>query len=211
MAVRPVVITGEPVLHRPAGRVGAFDEALQTLVADMYESMDAAHGVGLAAPQVGVPLRVFVYEMANDDGVPTRGVVVNPMLSLGRFPTERADPDTDSEGCLSVPGESFPLKRAERVSVTGFDAIGEPLAFEATGWFARVMQHEFDHLNGLLYVDRLDEKQMRKARKAVRANGWGKPGHSWMPGVDPDPFGHDEPEGDETGHVDAGGHDDRVV
>ena len=205
MSVRPVVITGDPVLHRPARHVPAFDEALEHLVADMFDTMDAAHGVGLAAPQIGVGLRLFVYEMANDDGVPTRGVVVNPMLTLSRIPQERPDPDLDTEGCLSVPGESFPLQRADHVSVTGFDVAGDPLAFEASGWFARCMQHEFDHLNGLLYVDRLDERQTRRARKAIRAHGWGRPGATWMPGVDPDPFGHDEDD------LDAGGHDEHLV
>ncbi len=196
MAIRPVVITGEPVLHRVAARVEHFDDELRHLVADMYDTMDAAHGVGLAAPQIGVGLRVFVYEMDNDDGVAPRGVVINPILSLSRVPEGRPDPDTETEGCLSVPGEHFPLRRAERAKVNGVDLHGEPLEFEATGWFARCMQHEFDHLNGKLYVDRLDDKQLRKARKAVKANGWGKPGHSWMPGVDPDPFGHGDPDPD---------------
>ena len=169
MAVRPVVITGEPVLHRPAALVDAFDDGLRQLVADMFETMDAAHGVGLAAPQIAVPLRLFVYEMANDDDVPARGVIINPMLSLSKISSDRPDPDTESEGCLSVPGESYPLKRADQVSVVGFDADGEDVSFRATGWFARVMQHEFDHLNGLLYVDRLDDQ-------AVQAGAQGDPG-----------------------------------
>jgi peptide deformylase len=211
MAVRPIVIAGEPVLHRPATRVEAFDGDLRQLVADMFETMDAAHGVGLAGPQIGVPLRLFVYEMANDDDVPARGVIVNPMLSLPKIPTDRPDPDTESEGCLSVPGESYPLKRADRVGVVGFDADGEDVSFQATGWFARVMQHEFDHLNGLLYVDRLDPKQSKRARKAIRGNGWGKPGHSWLPGVDRDPFGHDEDADGVDAYLDAAGHDERVV
>ena len=211
MSVRPIVITGEPVLHRPAVLVEAFDDGLRQLVADMFDTMDAAHGVGLAAPQIAVPLRLFVYEMANDDDVPGRGVIINPMLSLSRISTDRPDPDTESEGCLSVPGESYPLKRADQVSVVGFDADGEELSFRATGWFARVMQHEFDHLNGLLYVDRLDDKQTRRARKAIRANGWGKAGTTWMPGVDRDPFGHDDDHEDGDAFLDATGHDDRLV
>jgi peptide deformylase len=149
--------------------------------------------------------------MANDDDVPGRGVIINPMLSLSRISTDRPDPDTESEGCLSVPGESYPLKRADQVSVVGFDADGEALSFRATGWFARVMQHEFDHLNGLLYVDRLDDKQTRRARKAIRANGWGKAGNTWMPGVDRDPFGHDDDHEDGDAFLDATGHDDRLV
>ena len=211
MSVRPIVITGEPVLHRPAVLVEAFDDGRRQLVTDMFDTMDAAHGVGLAAPQIAVPLRLFVYEMANDDDVPGRGVIINPMLSLSRISTDRPDPDTESEGCLSVPGESYPLKRADQVSVVGFDADGEALSFRATGWFARVMQHEFDHLNGLLYVDRLDDKQTRRARKAIRANGWGKAGNTWMPGVDRDPFGHDDDHEDGDAFLDATGHDDRLV
>ena len=211
MSVRPIVITGEPVLHRPAVLVEAFDDGLRQLVADMFDTMDAAHGVGLAAPQIAVPLRLFVYEMANDDDVPGRGVIINPMLSLSRISTDRPDPDTESEGCLSVPGESYPLKRADVVRVVGFDADGEDLSFRATGWFARVMQHEFDHLNGLLYVDRLDDKQTRRARKAIRANGWGKAGNTWMPGVDRDPFGHDDDHEGGDAFLDATGHDDRLV
>ncbi len=191
MPIRPVVITGDPVLHRVASRVESFDDALAELVQDMYDTMDAAHGVGLAAPQIGVGLRVFVYQMPNDDGVPPRGVVVNPFLTLSRVPDGRPDPDEESEGCLSVPGEHFPLRRAETAQVAGLDRHGRPLAFTATGWFARCMQHEFDHLNGKLYVDRLDDRWAKRARKAVKAHGWGVPGHSWLPGVDPDPFGHD--------------------
>ncbi|MEP6800245.1 MAG: peptide deformylase [Lapillicoccus sp.] len=212
MAVRPIVITGEPVLHRPARWVDAFDEELAALVTDMYESMDAAHGVGLAAPQIGVGLRLFVYEMGNDDGVPSRGVVINPILTPGKIATGRPDPDEESEGCLSVPGESFPLKRADHVRVQGFDVDGQPFDFEATGWFARCMQHEFDHLNGKLYVDRLDDRWSKKARKAIKSNGWGTPGRTWMPGVDRDPFGHDDLDGPEgLEGLDDRGHDEHLV
>lgn len=212
MAVRPIVITGEPVLHQIARRVEAFDAELADLVTDLYDTMDTAHGVGLAAPQVGVALRLFVYEMGNDDRVAARGVVVNPILTLGKISTDRPDPDDESEGCLSVPGENYPLKRAAHVRVQGFDAAGDPLEFVATGWFARCMQHEFDHLNGKLYVDRLDERWSRRARKAIRKNGWGRPGHSWMPGVDRDPFGHDDLDGPEgLEGLDDRGHDEHLV
>lgn len=190
MAVRPVVITGDPVLHRPAAKVARFDEELRALVADMYETMDAAHGVGLAAPQIGVGLRIFTYTFQNDDDVAPRGVLVNPVLTPGKISQEAPEPDEESEGCLSVPGYSWPLKRADWVRVAGFDVEGRPVDFEATGWFARVMQHEYDHLDGKLYVDRLNDKWSRKARKAVKAEGWGRGGHTWTPGVDEDPFGH---------------------
>lgn len=195
MTVRPIVICGEPVLHRAAARVTAFDDNLRHLVDDMHETTVAANGVGLAAPQIGVGQRVFVWRMANDDGVPEVGHIVNPTVTTSRIPQERPDPHDEVEGCLSVPGESFPLKRADTAHVVGFDVDGNLVEFDATGWFARCMQHEYDHINGTLYVDRLDDRQSKKARKAVKRNGWGKPGHSWLPGVDEDPFGHDGSEG----------------
>jgi peptide deformylase len=196
MTVRPIVITGDPVLHTRAQPVETVDDEVRELVADMFETNRAAHGAGLAAPQVGVGLRIFVWRMANDDGVPDEGVILNPFVRAAKPAEGRADPDHESEGCLSVPGEHFPLRRGERAEVTGTDLDGNPLEFVATGWFARCMQHEYDHLNGFLYVDRLDEKWFRRARKAVREHGWGTPGHSWLPGVDPDPFGHDDPDDD---------------
>lgn len=194
MTVRPIVITGEPVLHRRALPVESFDGDLRELVADMFDTMDAAHGVGLAAPQIGVGLRVFTWQMENSDGAPERGVLVNPFLTPSKPAQEDPDPDEEAEGCLSVPGESFPLKRGERASVSGYDVDGSEISFEATGWFARCMQHEYDHLNGFLYVDRLNDKWGKKAKKTLRRNGWGVPGHTWMPSVDPDPFGHDAPD-----------------
>ncbi|NHA67821.1 peptide deformylase [Phycicoccus flavus] len=192
MTIRPVVITGEPVLHRRAEPVSVIDDEVRELVADMFETMDAARGVGLAAPQVGVGLRIFTWQLANDDGIPPRGVVINPYLVAAKPVVGDPDPHEESEGCLSVPGESFPLRRGERATLTGQDVDGRELRYEATGWFARMLQHEYDHLNGFLYVDRLADPWARKAKKAVRANGWGKPGGSWMPGVDRDPFGHDD-------------------
>ena len=196
MTVRPVVITGEPVLHRRAEPVTEWDEELAELIADMFETMDAANGVGLAAPQIGVARRIFTWQMANDDGVPARGVIVNPYVRASKAPEGSPDPHDEAEGCLSVPGESFPLRRGDRAEVTGLDAEGNEIAFTATGWFARCMQHEYDHLNGFLYVDRLDGRWARKAKKAVRARGWGVPGNTWMPGVDADPFGHDDVDDD---------------
>ena len=183
MAVRPIVITGDPVLHSPALPVTSFDDELKQLISDMYETMDEAPGVGLAAPQVGVALRVFVYDYPTDEGVERRGVAVNPELFIS--PTEVRAPDAaDDEGCLSFPGERFPLVRAEKAILRAHNEHGEAFELECEGWFARIMQHEFDHLNGLLYVDRLAHAEKKQADKAKKQNGWGKPGNSWMPGVD---------------------------
>ncbi|RUQ22488.1 MULTISPECIES: peptide deformylase [Kocuria] len=192
MTIRPIVITGEPVLHQPTRHVTVFDDELRDLVKDMYETMDRAHGVGLAATQVGVPLRLFTYTYDNDDDAPNRGVLINPQLTLGKIPEVAPDKHDESEGCLSVPGLAFPLKRAEWVHMKAQDEYGQMVEFDATGWFARVMQHETDHLDGKLYVDRLNDRWGRKARKTIKAEGWGVPGLTWMPGVDEDPFGHDE-------------------
>lgn len=189
MAIRPIVITGNPVLHRPAAKVTEFNDELRALVADMYETMDEAHGVGLAAPQIGVGLRIFTYGFDNDDGVPARGVIVNPVLTAGKISEVTPDPDEESEGCLSVPGYSWPLKRADWIRIAGQDENGDPLAFEANGWFARVMQHEYDHLDGKLYVDRLNTKWGKKARKAIKQEQWSNDS-TWLPGEDEDPFGH---------------------
>ncbi|WP_102161335.1 peptide deformylase [Zhihengliuella halotolerans] len=190
MAVRPIVIYGEDVLHHRAQEVVEFDDELRALIQDMFDTQDEANGVGLAAPQIGVGLRLFTYEFANEDGVPARGVVVNPRLTLSKVSGAQPDPDEEVEGCLSAPGLSFPLKRAEYARVEGFNGDGEPISFEATGWFARVMQHEYDHLDGFLYVDRLNDKWGRRWKKAKKQLDWGVAGHSWLPGVDPDPFGH---------------------
>ena len=136
MTVLPITIWGEPVLHRRAAEVEVFDDELRTLIADMFETNDAANGVGLAAPQVGVGKRLFVYKYANDDGAPPSGVVVNPVRPLQGL-RRVAGPDEDEEGCLSFPGGQYPLKRAEWARVQGFDGDGKPVEFEATGWFAR--------------------------------------------------------------------------
>lgn len=199
MSIRPVVITGDPVLHQRAAAVEVIDDQIRALVADMFETMDASHGVGLAAPQIGVGLRIFTWQMANDDGIPERGVVINPYVTSTRPPDGDPDPHEEAEGCLSVPGESFPLRRGERASLRGTGLDGEELVYDASGWFARMFQHEYDHLNGFLYIDRLGGRWARKAKKAVRSHGWGVPGLTWTPGVDKDPFGHDDLDDDDIG------------
>src|SRR6478609_7200713 len=197
MAVRPIVIVGDPVLHTPTqpvpvGEDGSLPADLAPLIADLYETMDAAYGVGLAANQIGVPLRVFVYDCADEKGqtVRHRGVVVNPVLKNSDVPETMPDPDDDDEGCLSVPGESFPTGRATWARVTGLDADGTPITLEGHGLFARMLQHETGHLDGFLYLDRLVGRHARSAKRSVKSHGWGVPGLSWTPGKDPDPFGH---------------------
>ena len=183
MPVLPITICGEPVLHRPAAPVSEFDAALRTLVDDMFETTVAAPGVGLAAPQVGVGKRVFVWMYDDQDVAPAQGVAINPELWV--TPQEPGLPDEEEvEGCLSFPGERFALRRSSRALLRAQDIDGKPFEITADGWVARLLQHEFDHLNGLLYVDRLVHPESRGAQKAERKNGWGKPGLSWLPGVD---------------------------
>ena len=112
MTVLPIRISGDPVLHKPAGEVAEFDANLRQLVDDMFETMDAARGVGLAGPQVGVPLRVFVYDYPDSDGAARRGVAINPTLWITPPPIGEPDPDSETEGCLSFPGEHFALRRS---------------------------------------------------------------------------------------------------
>lgn len=182
MAVRPIRIVGDPVLHSPTRPVTVFDDALRALVADMFDTMAAADGVGLAANQVGVPLRLFVYDCP-DGEQRRRGVVVNPVLETSERPTGMPDEDEDEEGCLSVPWEQFPTSRAEWARATGTDETGAPVVVEGSGFFARCLQHETDHLDGVLYLDRLVGRYRRAGRRAVRDRGWGEPGHAWDPTV----------------------------
>jgi len=183
MAVLPIVITGDPVLHTPARPVESIDDAVRTLVADMIETMHAAPGVGLAAPQVGVPLRLFVWHW-DDDGTVHEGVAINPELWISPTAIGPADEDEESEGCLSIPGERFPLRRADRAMLRATGLDGEPYEIAAEGWLARIFQHEFDHLDGILYADRLEHLHAKAVAKAIRKQSWGVPGRSWLPGRD---------------------------
>ncbi|HCM51192.1 MAG TPA: peptide deformylase, partial [Microbacterium sp.] len=109
---------------------------------------------------------------------------INPELWITPLEPGEPDPEEESEGCLSFPGERFPLRRSERARVTGIDLDGQPVDIEVDGWRARILQHEFDHLDGVLYLDRLGDRDWRTAQKISRKQGWGTPGKSWMPGVD---------------------------
>lgn len=158
MAVLSIRMIGDPVLRTPAAEVTEYGPELARLVQNMLETMHSVRGAGLAAPQVGVGLRVFTYAV---DGA--EGHVVNPELV-------RADgvQDEDQEGCLSVPGIGFALPRAEAVQLRGFDASGQPVQLEAQGMLARCFQHENDHLDGRLYIDRLQGEDRRAAMRAIR-------------------------------------------
>ncbi|MGW5749192.1 peptide deformylase [Amycolatopsis sp. NPDC003861] len=189
MTIHPIVIAGEPVLHQPTREITEFDEKLRTLVDDMFETMYAAEGVGLAANQIGLDLRVFVYDCPDDEGVRHKGVVVNPKLETSEIPETMPDPDDDWEGCLSAPGESYPTGRAKWAKVTGADVDGNPIEVEGTGYFARCLQHETDHLDGYIYLDRLVGRHARAAKKMLKSNKWGVPGNSWLPPRTPEDDG----------------------
>lgn len=184
MAVLPIRITGDPVLHSPADPVTEFDDDLRSLVSDMFETMEMAPGVGLAGPQVGVPLRLFVFDWSDDNDALWRGVAINPELWISPSSIGEADEEEESEGCLSIPGERYPLRRSELAILRATDIDGAPFEIKAEGWLARIFQHEYDHLDGVLYADRLDHKNAKLAAKAVRRNDWGVPGLEWIPGVD---------------------------
>jgi peptide deformylase len=197
VAVLPIRIVGDPVLHKPTNPVevgadGSVPEDVRKLIADMYETMVAANGVGLAANQVGVPLRLFVFDCADARGKALRrkGVVINPVLETSEVPETMPDPENDDEGCLSVPGESFPTGRANWARVTGIDPDGAPVTLEGEDLFARMLQHETGHLDGFLYLDCLVGRHARSAKRMLKSHGWGVPGLSWTPGEVPDPFGH---------------------
>ncbi|MGI4894773.1 MAG: peptide deformylase [Janthinobacterium lividum] len=157
----PIAAYYTPVLHRPCAPVTVFDDDLVQLVADMFASMAAADGVGLAANQIGVDARVFVVDCPTDDDDDAGGDegenvvahVVNPVLALPTGRKRRLD--LDSEGCLSVPGEHADLARPDRCEVRGVDVRGNPVTLVGTGLLARCLQHEVDHLDGVVYVDRL--------------------------------------------------------
>ena len=184
MAVLPIRISGDPVLHSPSSPVVDFDDALAELVRDLQDTMAAAPGVGLAAPQVGVPLRLFVFNWTDADGTQHVGTAINPELWIAPLALDELDEDEESEGCLSLPGERFPLRRSAGALLRATSLDGEPYELRADGWLARIFQHEYDHLDGVLYADRLVHPYDRAAVKAVKKRSWGVPGQTWTPGVD---------------------------
>jgi len=162
VSVTPIRLLGDPVLRSPADPVVDFDKELRKLVSDLIDTMRDEGGAGLAAPQLGVSLRVFAFDV--DDVV---GHLVNPVLE---FPDE--EEQDGPEGCLSIPGVYVDTKRRQNVVARGFDQHGEPVQIVGTGMMARCAQHETDHLDGVLFIDRLDAKARKEAMKAIRATDW---------------------------------------
>ncbi|MYS72662.1 peptide deformylase [Streptomyces sp. SID5926] len=160
-AVRRVTEVGEQVLHRPCRDVTEFGPDLAALIDDMFRTMYVAEGAGLAANQVGVDLRLFVYDCPDDDGVRHVGHIVNPVLDA-LDPVARRLLD-EGEGCLSVPGAVMAVPRPDRAVVRGLDKDGAPLAIEGTGYFARCLAHETDHVTGHVYLDRLSGRERKAA------------------------------------------------
>ncbi|WP_426246305.1 peptide deformylase [Nocardioides sp. LHG3406-4] len=161
MAVQPIRLFGDPILRRPAVAVDDFDKDLRTLVQDLTDTMLAAPGAGLAAPQIGVGLRVFTWNVHDEVGH-----LVNPQLELS---DEQQD---GAEGCLSLPELTFDCLRALSVVATGFDMYGEPVRIECSELLARAIQHETDHLDGILFIDRLDTAARKAAMKEIRESEW---------------------------------------
>lgn len=173
--IRPVRIYGDPVLREKAKPVAAFDESLRELVADMFATMAAYNGVGLAANQVGVAQRVLVIDLPIDDETRARFALVNPELS------ERTGLENGEEGCLSIPGVYEDVKRSKRLRVRGHNEHGAPLDFVAEGYLARAIQHEVDHLDGVLFVDRLSLLKRQFLKGSLEALARGEMPKDWPP------------------------------
>jgi peptide deformylase len=163
-AVRPITRWGTPVMHRPQQLVTEFDDALRALAADMVATMYAADGVGLAACQIGEDVAMFVFDCPDDSGQRTVGVVCNPSVTLPDLKDRRLD--EDDEGCLSFPGAFVECARPDWARVDGFGLDGEPVTFEGDGLLARCLQHETDHTLGMVFGDRLPNRQRKKLTKA---------------------------------------------
>jgi peptide deformylase len=161
VAIQPIRLFGDPVLRKPALEVVDFDRELRRLVQDLTDTMLEAPGAGLAAPQIGVGLRVFTWYVEGEVGH-----LVNPVLQLSEEQQE------GPEGCLSIPGLSIDCRRALSVVAHGFDQYGEPVTVEGSELLARAIQHETDHLDGVLFLDRLDPANRKLAMKEIRESEW---------------------------------------
>jgi peptide deformylase len=167
---RKITVVGDPVLSTPAATVELFDERLTQLVEDMFASMYLASGVGLAAPQIGISQAVFVYDCVDAAGERHVGHMVNPHVVSTSGPE-----DDGEEGCLSVPGPFHDLPRPSVVTVRGVDRAGAPLEVTGTGFFARCLIHETEHLSGVLYIDHLPRNRRRRVLREMAPFDWNAP------------------------------------
>jgi peptide deformylase len=164
--IRPIVEFPESVLRQPAKPVERVDAEIDRLIEDMIETMYDAPGIGLAAPQIGVPLRLFVYDIGHTDGTRQPQALINPVI------LERRGTQSDDEGCLSVPDYRVVVSRANWVKIQGMDLSRKVVTLEGEGLLARLFQHETDHLNGRLLIDRISSLKrnmfLRRHRKRMR-------------------------------------------
>ena len=176
MPLRPIRIYGDPVLRQKAREIREFDDSLHALVADLFETMQAYQGVGLAANQVGVAQRVFVVDVPQEGGAHERFAVVNPVVS------DRLGKQVDEEGCLSMPGIAEDVQRARSVRLRGFDEHGQPIDRVVDGFLARAVQHESDHLDGVLFTDWLSPLKKQFLRRELDALARGELPDGYHPG-----------------------------
>lgn len=175
MSLRPVRLYGDPVLRTRAADVTRFDDSLRALVADMRETMEAYHGVGLAANQVGVLERVIVVDVPLEDDQRARYTMVNPTI------VQRSGSESGEEGCLSIPGVYEDVVRALKLTVRALDEHGEAFEVQAEGYLARAIQHEVDHLDGVLFIDRLSPLRRQFLRRSLEALARGEVPDGYQP------------------------------
>ncbi len=177
MAIRPVRLYGDPVLRQKSSPIAGVDDTVRELVADLRETMRAYHGVGLAANQVGVLQRVLVVDVPLDEETRAQYALINPVLD------QRSGTGSGEEGCLSIPGIYEEVRRAQRVRVRALDEHGRPLELFAEGYLARAFQHEVDHLDGVLFVDRLSVLKRQFLRHALESLARGELPEDYRPPV----------------------------
>ena len=179
MAVQPVRIYGDPVLRAKAVKVREFDPTLRSLIQDMHDTLTAYHGVGLAANQIGVLQRVLLVDVPLDDQHRAQHTLINPEI------IERSGSESGEEGCLSIPGIYEDVTRSLRIKVRAVDELGRPLDLDAEGYLARAVQHELDHLDGVLFVDRLSPLRRQFLRRSLQALVRGEMPDGYQPPVAP--------------------------
>ncbi|MFE3192770.1 peptide deformylase [Nocardia sp. NPDC059240] len=171
MTIQPVRLFGDPVLRARAAEVETFDREVRQLVNDLIDTMYESGGVGMAAPQIGVGLRVFVYDTGD-----AQGHLINPVFEVIGEETQ-----VGPEGCLSIPGVRFDVTRPYAVLARGVDVDGKPVEFRAEGLLARCVQHETDHLDGVLFLQRLESASRKEAMRTIRESSWFTTGITVLP------------------------------